>query len=183
MALIDLVGQRFGRMFVIGRSANKGRRPMWHCECDCGVLKTVQGGDLRSGATLSCGCMRAENSKNRLSSYRNDPLNADFYVKNTQNGSKVLADLRSDPEFLLAQAARNKKMLAGFREDPFFVERQKEAARQAMFILKRDPDFLEKEANGRQRYHERRRDDEQFEAFMARMLAEDEEAETGAAEA
>ena len=29
----------------------------WHCRCDCGALKTVQGGHLKTGHTKSCGCL------------------------------------------------------------------------------------------------------------------------------
>lgn len=31
---------------------------MWLCKCKCGRYKSVQGANLRSGASLSCGCFR-----------------------------------------------------------------------------------------------------------------------------
>ncbi len=58
---IDLTGQKFGRLFVIERMANnKHRQSMWLCRCDCGKEKTIWSGDLKSGNTKSCGCLKRE---------------------------------------------------------------------------------------------------------------------------
>lgn len=55
--LIDLTGERFGRLTVTGRAGNDAqRKPIWHCVCDCGRKVVVRGMALRSGHTLSCGC-------------------------------------------------------------------------------------------------------------------------------
>lgn len=54
---IDLTGQRFGRLTVVGRFAETGKR--WGCVCDCGGQAVVVGAKLRSGHTKSCGCLRA----------------------------------------------------------------------------------------------------------------------------
>ena len=32
----------------------------WLCRCDCGTLKTIRSGNLRSGVTVSCGCIRRD---------------------------------------------------------------------------------------------------------------------------
>lgn len=57
----NLTGLRFGRWFVIGPSDTRGRyTKMWLCRCDCGKEKPVQGGNLKSGKTVSCGCYRNE---------------------------------------------------------------------------------------------------------------------------
>lgn len=53
---VDLTGQRFGRLTVIKRAPNKGRRTVWLCECDCGTEKEIRQEDLRSNKTVSCGC-------------------------------------------------------------------------------------------------------------------------------
>ena len=34
--LIDMTGQKFGRLTVIGRSGAQGRHTAWLCRCDCG---------------------------------------------------------------------------------------------------------------------------------------------------
>ena len=58
---IDLTGHRFGRLVVIreyGRS--KDRQVTWLCRCDCGGEVVVKAGNLCSGNTQSCGCLRLE---------------------------------------------------------------------------------------------------------------------------
>lgn len=60
---IDLTGRRFGRLTVIARAPNHKKQTVWSCACDCGKTVAVQGGHLRAGKILSCGCYRQENSK------------------------------------------------------------------------------------------------------------------------
>lgn len=57
--LIDLTGQRFGRLTVVERGPNLyGKRTAWVCRCDCGVEALVAGNCLTSDNTRSCGCYR-----------------------------------------------------------------------------------------------------------------------------
>jgi hypothetical protein len=58
--LIDLTGQKFGRLTVIGRAAERmyGKHVAWICRCDCGEATTTIGTSLRKGAVKSCGCFR-----------------------------------------------------------------------------------------------------------------------------
>ena len=59
--LIDIVGQKFGRLTVISRAENgKTGQPRWNCKCDCGGETTVWKGNLLSGRTKSCGCLNKE---------------------------------------------------------------------------------------------------------------------------
>ena len=66
---IDLTGHRFGRLVVLKRAADKptiyGHKPIWLCRCDCGRIKAIFGRHLRVGHTTSCGCWRAESSRER----------------------------------------------------------------------------------------------------------------------
>jgi len=62
---IDLTGKQFGRLTVIGKSANRHGRLYWSCVCDCGKSKAIAGRHLSSGATQSCGCLKATNPSNR----------------------------------------------------------------------------------------------------------------------
>lgn len=63
--LIDLTGQRFGRLAVIKRDGwNKRDSATWLCQCDCGEKVVVDGYNLRSGNTRSCGCLRKEKTAN-----------------------------------------------------------------------------------------------------------------------
>lgn len=58
--LIDLKGQKFGRLTVIERQGVKDGHAAWLCKCDCGNKKTVNGRHLRNGLIRSCGCYRKE---------------------------------------------------------------------------------------------------------------------------
>jgi len=60
---VDLIGERFGKLLVIGfkRDTVKGIS-LWVCHCDCGGEKTIANtGDLTSGSTSSCGCIKSPN--------------------------------------------------------------------------------------------------------------------------
>lgn len=58
--IMDLTGQRFGRLVVIDLAPKRGRITRWNCVCDCGEHKCVQAVHLRSGHTQSCGCYGRE---------------------------------------------------------------------------------------------------------------------------
>ena len=57
---------QFERLRVIERAENKktGRSGhttvQWRCRCRCGNEVIVTAGNLKSGATKSCGCLRKE---------------------------------------------------------------------------------------------------------------------------
>ena len=54
---VDLTGQRFGKLTVIGRVGSKRGRANWRCKCECGNECTVISSYLRTGDTQSCGCV------------------------------------------------------------------------------------------------------------------------------
>lgn len=66
---IDLKGQRFGRLIVLGESNQRTSdgRIMWDCLCSCGNHKTVSGKNLRKKLTQSCGCINKERMKEESS--------------------------------------------------------------------------------------------------------------------
>lgn len=57
----DLTGRDFGFWHVLERAETrkygKGQAICWKCQCKCGMIKSVPGRDLKSGASQSCGCM------------------------------------------------------------------------------------------------------------------------------
>jgi hypothetical protein len=56
--LIDLIGQKFGRLTVVKRGPSTERgEATWLCKCECGTEKHVRGHCLRRGDTKSCGCL------------------------------------------------------------------------------------------------------------------------------
>ena len=58
--LIDLTGQKFGRLYVIGKAKEYTTQVKWVCQCECGKVKEIVGQSLRNGATQSCGCLQKE---------------------------------------------------------------------------------------------------------------------------
>ncbi|MCX5587594.1 HNH endonuclease [Streptomyces erythrochromogenes] len=60
MAIVDMTGQRYGRLTAI-RPTVKGNNGMrWLFNCDCGNQTETPGYNVRVGATVSCGCKKAE---------------------------------------------------------------------------------------------------------------------------
>ncbi len=67
--LIDLVGRKFSRWFVIVKSEkkpNKGRDTYWLCRCDCGIEREVLGNRLKTEGSKSCGCFEKDMSRERM---------------------------------------------------------------------------------------------------------------------
>ena len=58
--LKDLTGMVFGDLTVIRRFSDiGGKKVKWLCLCSCGSYCIVQGSNLKSGNSTSCGCKRA----------------------------------------------------------------------------------------------------------------------------
>ena len=70
MALIDITGQKFGRLTVLHRDESKpkghGKKVYWICQCDCGNIKSIIGDNLKRGAVVSCGCYHKEKMREIL---------------------------------------------------------------------------------------------------------------------
>lgn len=56
----DILGQKYGRLLVIGATEEKDAngRTLYECQCDCGGTKKVPAYLLMSGRVSSCGCAR-----------------------------------------------------------------------------------------------------------------------------
>jgi hypothetical protein len=65
--MIDLTGQRFGRLLVLERAlpSPSQTQAYWRCRCDCGNSTTTDGWSLRRGLTRSCGCLAREKASER----------------------------------------------------------------------------------------------------------------------
>lgn len=58
---IEMVDQQFGRLKVKEEAGrDKHGAFLYKCECDCGNIRIVLSGNLRSGHTQSCGCLNKE---------------------------------------------------------------------------------------------------------------------------
>lgn len=72
--LVDLTGQRFGRLTVLCRAGTQapGKHTTWLCQCDCGKRTVVSAVNLNSGRQKSCGCLRNEKSLARIVNYNKE---------------------------------------------------------------------------------------------------------------
>lgn len=92
---IDLTGQRFGRLTVVGRAENsKDQRAMWNCICDCGNRKVISGQELRKGLTKSCGCWKRERMVTLNKKHNDFQLDGHIViVKLSNTDKKMVTDL------------------------------------------------------------------------------------------
>ncbi len=95
---IDLTGQRFGRLVVVGYAGSgKGKR-WWSCLCECGSHMKTTTNYLRCGDTKSCGCLLREwrsDATVRDWKQRSPAINSQGYamVRTWQGGKLVTKSL------------------------------------------------------------------------------------------
>lgn len=66
----NIAGEKYGRLTTIERVGVNGQnRSLWLCKCDCGNDSVVSVSELLSGGTRSCGCLRDEKAKNRMTKH------------------------------------------------------------------------------------------------------------------
>lgn len=74
--IIDKTGLIFYRWTVLGQSSVKSKtgHAMWICKCECGTVKTLSSTYLTEtkNKSMSCGCLRKEVSKERLTKQQHD---------------------------------------------------------------------------------------------------------------
>lgn len=63
---IDIEGQTFNRLTVLGFVGSAGGQARWLCQCSCGLFAIVSGKGLRSGNTKSCGCWNQVAARQRM---------------------------------------------------------------------------------------------------------------------
>ena len=85
MSVIDMTGQRCGKLIVVERDLkpHNGKEAWQICKCDCGNVKSIRGSDLRRGKTKSCGCLSIQQAKENIkiaqeNSYKADLTNKKF---------------------------------------------------------------------------------------------------------
>ena len=66
---VELIGQRFGLLVVVGPTPYKGkvRRTWWECKCDCGEVVPIREAQLIRRQALSCGCMKGRRGLRKMS--------------------------------------------------------------------------------------------------------------------
>ncbi len=71
----DLTGMKFGKLLVLKQQGwkqqtNGKRRPLWLCLCDCGQSAVITSSNL-GRCTNSCGCIKSETTRLRLTKHGN----------------------------------------------------------------------------------------------------------------
>lgn len=126
--LIDLTGQKFGRLTVVSRAGTKDGHAAWRCRCDCDNESVVNGKYLRFGLTQSCGCLHDDMlacrsvthgmSKTRLYRIWHNMKNRCYYKNDKQflyyggRGITVCGEWRESFE-----AFRDWAFVNGYRDD------------------------------------------------------------------
>ena len=100
MKILDLTGEKFGRLTVIRRGPDhilpSGKHIVqWYCQCDCGNpnLILVYTDNLRRKNTESCGCLNKEKISNAQKEYNLYDLTRDFGIGYTKKGEEFWFDL------------------------------------------------------------------------------------------
>lgn len=63
-------GAQFGKLTVLERLPNRKGNPMLKCKCECGNESVVQGSNLTTGHTRSCGCIQIKHSQSYTREYK-----------------------------------------------------------------------------------------------------------------
>lgn len=88
MKLIDITGQRFGKLVATDKT-KLGTHTAYVCQCDCGSQTTVRSQSLRRGESNSCGCARAEKMRAEKTTHGHyEPGNCRWATRTEQNRNK-----------------------------------------------------------------------------------------------
>jgi hypothetical protein len=67
--LIDITNKTIGLWTVIERVKIDKPHTHWLCKCKCGTIRIVDGDELRTGRSNSCGCVRNKESSKRMNTH------------------------------------------------------------------------------------------------------------------
>lgn len=86
--VIDITGQKFGKLRVIERAGHMYNSTAWLCKCDCGNTTMARTYELRKGLRKSCGCGSKRKCKDKESAKRGKESGQKCY--------NVFCDLRNN---------------------------------------------------------------------------------------
>ena len=72
--VIDETGNRYGKLVVLERENSHTGKARWICQCDCGNKTVANGNDLRTGRTISCGCISSLGEQQILQFLQNNNI-------------------------------------------------------------------------------------------------------------
>ena len=95
--LIDLTGQRFGRLTVMEKMPpQEDKRTRWLCACDCGNTCVVTSRDLRKRGQQSCGCGKIKDLRGQRFGKLTVVARSDHYVTLPIGTKKYMWECRCD---------------------------------------------------------------------------------------
>lgn len=65
----NLEGKKFGRLTVISQGGRRNSHVLWKCVCECGNTVHVVSQSLTTSVTRSCGCLKKDSSKARMTKH------------------------------------------------------------------------------------------------------------------
>lgn len=105
--VIDLIGQKFGKLTVIERDGSDKRgEAKWICECSCPAKTkiSVLGSNLRTGHTMSCGCERRSHGELKVAEIlvlNKIPFEQEKIMFKYSNGANSKFDFYVDNKYLI----------------------------------------------------------------------------------
>lgn len=93
----NLIGKQFGMWTVLEElpQRNSNQKILYKCQCKCGNIKNVVGGNLLNGGSMSCGCMNMSHGEFKIKEIliKN---NIDFIQEYHPNDFKYFQNARYD---------------------------------------------------------------------------------------
>ncbi len=134
----DIRGKRFGRLIVSEYAGRRSRRILWHCLCDCGQMTIVQGGNLHTGHTTSCGCFARD--QQRLTKLKHGMYGTPEY--RSWSGAKERCSNPNDSRFE-RYGGRGIKMCQRWRDSfaVFFADMGKRPAKHSLDRIDNDGNY------------------------------------------
>ena len=87
----DIIGKKFGKLLVLSKESKiLSGDTLYKCLCDCGNITIVRKGQLKSGKTKSCGCLRKERQYQNLVGQKFNKLTVLKEVGKDKQGIKWL---------------------------------------------------------------------------------------------
>ena len=74
MKFQDISGKKFGRLKAVGVVGKTSDGYfLWEFTCDCGAVVYLKSGTVKSGNTLSCGCLQRDSNVSRWTKHGHSP--------------------------------------------------------------------------------------------------------------
>ena len=131
---IDLVGQVFGHLTVLGKGAGAVKGIVyWKCQCSCGAIVNVPSRNLREGKTISCGCIKSKGEEKIAEwllehkiAFQKEKSFKNFKYEDTLGVPRFDFCIDMQPQILIEyQGIQHYESKSGWNSKENFLERQR----------------------------------------------------------